>query len=123
MAKKNRKKIFGRGKKKRKHRGKGFGRKATNAFPGLAGNVSRRLGGGTRLVKKKKKMKTRGKKTNLENYKVKGQLGNNGAGILKYYGKKNPGQDKNILNADGIVRTDMPIDENKMKPALLRFAM
>jgi hypothetical protein len=33
-------------------------------------------------------MKTKGKMTNWENYKVKRKPGNNGADILKYYGEK-----------------------------------
>lgn len=116
-------------KKKRKHKGRGFDRKTSNAFPGLSGNISRRLGGGTKLIKTKK----RGKKSNskLANYKPKGHMGNNGGGVLKHYGRKRNPEYKHtsaqsarrVMAENGAVRTDMPIDEGAMKPALLRFMM
>ena len=96
-------------KRRRKQRGQGFGPK-TSHFPGLAGNVARRKG----LVKKKHK-----KGSKLASYRSKGSMGNNGDALNRHYNPKAAA--RSVMKSDGIVRSGFPIEQEKLKPALLRF--
>lgn len=100
---------WGRKKNKKKQRGSGrtlFNRTPSSTFPGLAGNMSKRLGGGMRLKKRKRpKKKARARFPKV----MSSAMGNNGKGIQKYLRRRVP-------------QPDFPLAEKEMKPALLEWS-